>query len=79
MVVNFFHAKGFLMIGCYLSQVSNPSIQFMLYETLLAKLKKGRAGNSVTAIEVFSHFTRIFSIMLVLIFLQHCHTKDFFV
>ncbi|WJX64124.1 hypothetical protein P8452_48943 [Trifolium repens] len=36
-----------------LVMVSNPSIQFMLYETLLAKLKKGRAGNSVTAIEIF--------------------------
>ncbi|GAU39530.1 hypothetical protein TSUD_223000 [Trifolium subterraneum] len=36
-----------------LVMVSNPSIQFMLYETLLAKLKKGRASNSVTAIEIF--------------------------
>ena len=38
-------------------QVSNPSIQFMLYETLLKKLKKRRASskkgsNDVSALEV---------------------------
>lgn len=38
--------------------VSNPAIQFMLYETLLKKLKKRRASNfkgaqGLTAIEVF--------------------------
>ncbi|XP_010534563.1 PREDICTED: peroxisomal nicotinamide adenine dinucleotide carrier [Tarenaya hassleriana] len=39
-----------------LIMVSNPSIQFMLYETMLTKLKKKRASkgsNSVTALEVF--------------------------
>ncbi|KEH28278.1 peroxisomal membrane carrier protein [Medicago truncatula] len=36
-----------------LVMVSNPSIQFMLYETLLAKLKKRRASSSVTALEIF--------------------------
>lgn len=40
---------------CY--QVSNPAIQFMLYETLLKKLKKRRASNlkgadGLTALEV---------------------------
>ncbi|XP_004490955.1 peroxisomal nicotinamide adenine dinucleotide carrier [Cicer arietinum] len=36
-----------------LVMVSNPSIQFMLYETLLAKLKKEHASNGVSALEVF--------------------------
>ncbi|KAL2558064.1 Peroxisomal nicotinamide adenine dinucleotide carrier [Forsythia ovata] len=41
-----------------LIMVSNPSIQFMLYETLLKKLKKrrassGKANNDVTALEIF--------------------------
>ncbi|KAE9615012.1 hypothetical protein Lal_00048235 [Lupinus albus] len=41
-----------------LIMVSNPSIQFMLYETILTKLKKRRAqnkkgGNGVTALEIF--------------------------
>ncbi|XP_073306049.1 peroxisomal nicotinamide adenine dinucleotide carrier-like [Primulina huaijiensis] len=37
-----------------LIMVSNPSIQFMLYETLLKRLKKRRKNNSeVTALEVF--------------------------
>ncbi|CAI9768334.1 unnamed protein product [Fraxinus pennsylvanica] len=41
-----------------LIMVSNPSIQFMLYETLLKKLKKRRAlsgkdKNDVTALEIF--------------------------
>lgn len=41
-----------------LIMVSNPSIQFMLYETLLKKLKKRRASNSkgadgFTALEIF--------------------------
>lgn len=36
-----------------LVMVSNPSIQFMLYETLLAKLKKRRASSSVTSLEIF--------------------------
>ncbi|XP_057525226.1 peroxisomal nicotinamide adenine dinucleotide carrier isoform X2 [Amaranthus tricolor] len=41
-----------------LIMVSNPSIQFMLYETLLKKLRKRRAlnknsGKGVTALEVF--------------------------
>nr|GLL27986.1 peroxisomal nicotinamide adenine dinucleotide carrier [Ipomoea trifida] len=38
-------------------KVSNPSIQFMLYETLLKKLRKRRASNNkasdVTALEIF--------------------------
>ncbi|GAU39529.1 hypothetical protein TSUD_222990 [Trifolium subterraneum] len=34
-----------------LVMVINPSIQLMLYETLLAKLKKRRASNSITALE----------------------------
>ncbi|XP_065636018.1 peroxisomal nicotinamide adenine dinucleotide carrier-like isoform X3 [Quercus suber] len=39
-------------------KVSNPSIQFMLYETMLKKLKKRRAlnrkgDNGVTAVEIF--------------------------
>ncbi|KAL3337934.1 hypothetical protein AABB24_030214 [Solanum stoloniferum] len=38
--------------------VSNPSIQFMLYETLLKKIRKRRASsnkgaNDVTALEIF--------------------------
>ncbi|KAL6227337.1 hypothetical protein ACLB2K_001296 [Fragaria x ananassa] len=38
--------------------VSNPSMQFMLYETMLKKLKKRRAlskktNNGVTAVEIF--------------------------
>ncbi|GLT89142.1 hypothetical protein SLE2022_071400 [Rubroshorea leprosula] len=38
--------------------VSNPSIQFMLYETMLKKLKKRRSllkqgNNGVTALEIF--------------------------
>ena len=38
-------------------QVSNPSIQFMLYETLLQRLKKkralsGKGADGVTALEV---------------------------
>nr|GMD00465.1 peroxisomal nicotinamide adenine dinucleotide carrier [Ipomoea batatas] len=40
-----------------LIMVSNPSIQFMLYETLLKKLRKRRASNNkasdVTALEIF--------------------------
>ncbi|OIW16178.1 hypothetical protein TanjilG_18893 [Lupinus angustifolius] len=41
-----------------LIMVSNPSIQFMLYETILGKLKKRRAqsktgSNGVTAVEIF--------------------------
>lgn len=39
-----------------LIMVSNPSMQFMLYETMLTKLKKKReskGSNSVTALEVF--------------------------
>ncbi|MBA0665457.1 hypothetical protein Goklo_005311, partial [Gossypium klotzschianum] len=41
-----------------LIMVSNPSIQFMLYETMLKKLKKRRAlskqgNNGVTALEIF--------------------------
>ncbi|KDP44825.1 hypothetical protein JCGZ_01325 [Jatropha curcas] len=41
-----------------LIMVSNPSIQFMLYETMLKKLKKRRASskkgdNGVTALEIF--------------------------
>ncbi|CAN8317433.1 unnamed protein product [Cochlearia groenlandica] len=39
-----------------LIMVSNPSMQFMLYETMLAKLKKKRAlkgSNNVTALETF--------------------------
>ncbi|KAL3521181.1 hypothetical protein ACH5RR_019330 [Cinchona calisaya] len=41
-----------------LIMVSNPAIQFMLYETLLKKLKKHRAssnkvGNDVSALEIF--------------------------
>lgn len=40
-----------------LIMVSNPSIQFMLYETMLKKLKERRAsnkkGNGVTALEIF--------------------------
>ncbi|XP_061343547.1 peroxisomal nicotinamide adenine dinucleotide carrier [Gastrolobium bilobum] len=41
-----------------LIMVSNPSIQFMLYETMLAKLKKRRfqskkGSNAVTALEIF--------------------------
>ncbi|KAK7276366.1 hypothetical protein RIF29_17505 [Crotalaria pallida] len=41
-----------------LIMVSNPSIQFMLYETMLGKLKKRRAqskkgSNGVTALEIF--------------------------
>ncbi|XP_022943022.1 peroxisomal nicotinamide adenine dinucleotide carrier-like isoform X2 [Cucurbita moschata] len=40
-----------------LIMVSNPSIQFMLYETMLNKLKKQRAlrkvGSGVTALEIF--------------------------
>ncbi|XP_075672198.1 peroxisomal nicotinamide adenine dinucleotide carrier isoform X1 [Castanea sativa] len=41
-----------------LFMVSNPSIQFMLYETMLKKLKKRRAlnrkgNNGVTAVEIF--------------------------
>ncbi|CAK9323835.1 unnamed protein product [Citrullus colocynthis] len=40
-----------------LIMVSNPSIQYMLYETLLNKLKKRRAlrkdGSGVTALEIF--------------------------
>ncbi|KAL2248889.1 peroxisomal nicotinamide adenine dinucleotide carrier [Sesamum indicum] len=41
-----------------LIMVSNPSIQFMLYETLLKKLKKrrlssGKGNNNVTALEIF--------------------------
>lgn len=40
-----------------LIMVSNPSLQFMLYETMLKKLKKRRASskkdNGVTALEVF--------------------------
>ncbi|XP_065636017.1 peroxisomal nicotinamide adenine dinucleotide carrier-like isoform X2 [Quercus suber] len=41
-----------------LFMVSNPSIQFMLYETMLKKLKKRRAlnrkgDNGVTAVEIF--------------------------
>uniref|UniRef100_A0A9I9DWY7 Peroxisomal nicotinamide adenine dinucleotide carrier n=1 Tax=Cucumis melo TaxID=3656 RepID=A0A9I9DWY7_CUCME len=47
--------------------VSNPSIQYMLYETLLNKLKKRRAlrkdGSGVTALEVtFSLITKILNI-----------------
>ncbi|KAL6208465.1 hypothetical protein ACLB2K_019414 [Fragaria x ananassa] len=41
-----------------LIMVSNPSMQFMLYETMLKKLKKRRAlskktNNGVTAVEIF--------------------------
>ncbi|CAI8586265.1 unnamed protein product [Vicia faba] len=36
-----------------LVMVSNPSIQFMLYETLLAKLKKRSASNTVSALQIF--------------------------
>lgn len=39
-----------------LIMVSNPSMQFMLYETMLTKLKKKRAlkgSNNVTALETF--------------------------
>lgn len=41
-------------------QVSNPSMQFMLYETMLKKLKRKRAlvkqgGTGVTALEVSFH------------------------
>lgn len=43
-----------------LPQVSNPSIQFMLYETLLKKLKKRRLssskGSNVSALEVIFLF-----------------------
>lgn len=43
-----------LIVACI--QVSNPSIQFMLYETLLKKLKEKRASSKnsnkgVTALE----------------------------
>lgn len=47
-----------LIVRCVCSlnpQVSNPSMQFMLYETMLTKLKKKRAlksSNNVTALEV---------------------------
>lgn len=42
---------------CFWPQVSNPSIQFMLYETMLKKLKQRRAlskkdNSGVTALEV---------------------------
>lgn len=61
--MNLFPAKGVLVIRCYWSQVSNPSIQFMLYEAMLAKLKKRRSqsknSKGVTALEVFSHFTSV--------------------
>ncbi|XP_021664956.2 peroxisomal nicotinamide adenine dinucleotide carrier isoform X3 [Hevea brasiliensis] len=46
------------LIMQFAQQVSNPSIQFMLYEIMLKKLKKQRAlskkgGNRVTALEIF--------------------------
>lgn len=48
-------------ISCSWSQVSNPSIQFMLYETMLKKLRKRRAlskqgNNGITALEVWFSF-----------------------
>ncbi|XP_044507146.1 peroxisomal nicotinamide adenine dinucleotide carrier-like isoform X1 [Mangifera indica] len=47
-----------LTVSHYFLQVSNPSIQFMLYETMLKKLKKRRSlskkdGIRVTASEIF--------------------------
>ncbi|WVZ08719.1 hypothetical protein V8G54_022065 [Vigna mungo] len=36
-----------------LIMVSNPSIQFMLYEAMLSKLRKRRNSNRVTAVEIF--------------------------
>lgn len=65
--VNLFHAEGVLLIGCSLTQVSNPSIQFMLYEAMLVKLRKRRAwskkgSNGVTALEVLCQFANLHKI-----------------
>ncbi|KAL6531043.1 hypothetical protein OROHE_014112 [Orobanche hederae] len=48
----------FVEQNCMLRQVSNPAIQFMLYETFLKKLKRRRLSsskgtNDVTALEIF--------------------------
>jgi len=50
---------GVLLSDCSLNQVSNPSIQFMLYEAMLSKLRKRRNSNSVTALEVLCHFANL--------------------
>lgn len=58
--------------SCFWSQVSNPSMQFMLYETMLNKLKKRRAlnkknNNGITALEVRFHLDlKLFSITTLL-------------
>lgn len=69
-------------------KVSNPSMQFMLYETMLKKLKKQRAlskkgDNVITALEVcfcfFSSGTLLLSILKspIQIFSWHCRPFDF--
>jgi len=60
--VNIFHAEGVLLIVCSLTQVSNPSIQFMLYEAMLSKIRKRRNSNRVTALEVLCHFATLHNI-----------------
>lgn len=62
-----FMPEGVLLIACSLTQVSNPSIQFMLYEAMLAKLRKRRAwskkgSNGVTALEVLCQFANLHKI-----------------
>lgn len=59
--------EGVLLIACSLTQVSNPSIQFMLYEAMLVKLRKRRAwskkgSNGVTALEVLRHCANLHKI-----------------
>lgn len=66
--VNIFHAEGVLLISCSLTQVSNPSIQFMLYEAMLSKLRKRRNSNRVTALEVLCHFATLLKISFPYIF-----------
>ena len=60
-----FYFRSMSFLGYPLYQVWNPSIQFMLYETLLKKLRARRAARGSTAVSALEVLLTVFLVTMI--------------